>query len=699
MFKYAAASVIALTAALPAQAQTIESETVIVTGSATPVRSVEALQSVDVVSQEEIFETFQGSLGETLARLPGISTTSFGPAVGRPIIRGLGGDRVRILNNGIGAIDASAVSVDHASTSEAIEAERIEILRGPSAIAYGGNAVGGVINVFDGRVPTQVPAGMFDGQIVGGYTSVDDGKQMAGRIRGGIGALVLQFDVAHREADDFEIPGLAESARQRALEEAEHEEEEEEGEEHAEEEEAYGVVGNSAFQFDSIGGGASLVGDWGYFGVAYRAFEAEYGLPGHEHHDHEEGEEGEEEEEEHEEHEEHDEHEEGDATLVMDQTRWDARGALNLDLGPFSQLTFASSIVNYKHAELEPNGEIGTLFTNEGWEARAALVNGSAGSRWSGAVGVQVFNTDFEASGEEAFVPPVETSDFGIFAAQRLDFESHGFEGGLRVETRDVKPTSGADRSFDTVSGAVGAFWRPAEGAFIGVNLARTQRAPTDAELFSNGPHAATRAFEIGSAELSEETALSLDFTTHIVTDGWHVEIGAFYIDYSDFIFLAPTGEDEDELPVYRYLQDDATLWGGELFVERDWTGFGPWSLSSDLTLEYVRAEGDTQGDIPRIPPFSAIAGVELGRDVVELRAEVEYVTEQNDIAAFELPTDSYTFFNLSAVAYPLADRNMRILISASNVTDEEGRRHTSQLKDVVPLPGRSFRIALSQKF
>ncbi|MGD2133953.1 MAG: TonB-dependent receptor, partial [Maricaulaceae bacterium] len=537
----AAASGAALFAG-PAGAQDSETDdhdVIIVTGTATEAARDETLQAIEVLSVDDVLDRFDGSLGATLADLPGISTTSFGPAVGRPIIRGLGGDRVRVLTNGVGLVDASKISVDHASTTEALDAERIDILRGPAAIAYGGNAIGGVINVIDGRIPSAPAEDGLDGQVYGGYTSVDEGSQIAGRARTGSGPLVFQLEASHREAGDFDIPGFAESAILRAM-------EEDEDEEH---EQATGTIENSGYTFDTVGGGVSLVGDWGFFGVSVRDYDAEYGLPSHDH-------------------EESEEEEEGDAMLTMEQTRWDSRGRIDVALGPFDHLDFAGGFAEYEHAELEPTGEVGTLFTNEGWEARAALVNES--ERWSGSVGVQALSTDFSASGEEAFVPPVETSDLGVFVAQRYDAGGYGFEGGARVETRELEPTSGADRSFTTYSLASGVFLQPSDDTFLGLSLARTERAPTDAEFYSNGPHAATSTFEIGDADLGKETGWALDGTYRTFQGEWVFEAGLFYSQFEDFIFLTDSGEvdPDEELPIFRYMQDDASLWGGELFAE-----------------------------------------------------------------------------------------------------------------------------------
>tara|TARA_R110002073_G_scaffold18767_16_gene69230 strand:- start:4123 stop:6249 length:2127 start_codon:yes stop_codon:yes gene_type:complete len=688
----------------PALAQTQTSDfppegrdTIVVTGSAIETASGETLQSVDVLTIDDIADSFDGSLGASLANLPGISTTSFGPAVGRPIIRGLGGDRVRVLNNGVGLVDASAVSVDHATTSEVLDAEQIDILRGPAAIAYGGGAIGGVINIIDGRIPTRVPDGPVEGQAYAGYTSVDDGYQLAGRARAGVGPFVFQIEASRRNADDFSIPGFAESARLRAMEDDHDDDHDDEDDDHHDEEEAYGSVPNSGFTFETIGGGASLVGDWGFFGVSVRSYEADYGLPGHGHH---------EDEDDHDDDaalialEEDDHDDEGDPRINMEQTRWDVRGEVALAFGPFDHLDVSAGFADYSHAELEPDGAVGTLFETEGWEMRAALVNERGDGPWNGSVGVQALHTDFSATGEEAFVPPVITRDTGVFAAQRLDLDTHGFDFGVRFEHREHDALANPDRSFDTVSLAAGVFVRPDDDRFFGLSLARTERAPTASELYSDGPHAATETVEQGNSALGIETGWALDFTYRATGADWLMEAGLFYSVFDGFIYLAPTGQIDatEDLPIFAYLQDDATMWGGELYLERDITQWGNWDLVGDVTLEYVQGETDSFGDLPRLPPFSATLGAELQRSEVDLRGEVVWAADQDRTAAFEIPTDGYTLVNLSATAHPFGD-DTRLVAELRNVTDAEARLHTSQLKDVIPMAGRSLRLAVLHSF
>lgn len=691
-------------------------DALVVTGSALAVADGEALQPADVFSTEDLQTKFLGGLGDTLDSAPGVSSTYFGPAASRPIIRGLDGDRVRVLRNGVGLIDVSSVSVDHAVTSEVLEAERIEVLRGPAAIAYGGNAVGGVVNIIDAAIATEPVDGLFDGAARFGYTSVDEGRQAAVRGRTGAGPFVLSLEASTRESENFEIPGLAESARFIAMEEAE---EAEGGEGHDEEDEVSGEVLNTDYRFETLGGGVSLVGDWGFAGLSVKVFDAEYGLPGgHEHeHEGEEGEEGE---------------EEGPEffdgpRLDMSQVRIDSRGELAHSFFIFDTLTYSAGYSNYEHEEIEPNLEVATSFENEGWELRGTAERRNQGPL-SGVVGFQTFRTDFSAVGEEAFVPPVVTEDFGVFAAGRYDLGEYGFEAGARFERRDLEAVDGdlsqlpeenlesrallgdfnpdtdftadlLDQSFDLFSISAGVFTRPSDNVFLSANLSRTERAPVDYELFAGGPHLATNAFEVGDPRLDKEVATSLDLGARFDGDGISVEAGLFATSFEDFIFLAAIDAEEDGLPVFLFAQDDATFYGGEFVVDAELgeTQFG--DFTSDLVLDYVVAEADDAGDLPRIPPLSATVGLNWSMDRLGARGEVVYAGEQDNTAAFELPTDSHTLINLSASWQPWAETDTRFLVGVRNLTDEEARVHSSFLKDQVPLAGRSFTISVATTF
>ncbi|MEN0654063.1 MULTISPECIES: TonB-dependent receptor domain-containing protein [Hyphobacterium] len=691
-------------AAALAQSETGEAErpedrdVIIVTSSVLRTTTDEVTGAVEVVDQRHIEDNLAGSLADTIAHEPGVSTTYFGPAASRPVIRGLGADRVMVLVNGTGLIDASTASPDHAVQSEALEAEQIEILRGPAAIAYGGGAIGGVVNVIDGRIPHAPVDGLVDGRIYLGATSVDEGRTAAARARIGAGPFVFTAEVMNRTAEDYDIPGYAESELYRLLEEEEHHDDSRPAvalEEDDHEDEAIGTAENTWLDTQSASVGVSLVQDWGFVGIAYRSSESEYGVPGHAHHD----------EEDH-----HDdllpsfaaaEAEEETVYIDMVQNRWDVRGEVDLPGGvPLDSVRFSLGMADYKHTEIE-GGAVGTLFTNEGWEGRVEgrfePVTLGAGT-WEGAVGVQAFRRDFAALGDEAFVPASVTEDQGIFTVQRWDAGDWGLEGGLRLEQRDLSSVAG-DRDFSTVSASGSVFFRPVRDQFFAVTLSRSERAPTDVELFADGPHPATSSYEVGDASLDVETALSLEFTARTPVFGGDLEAAVFRAEFDGFIGLFPTGAEIDELPVFEFRAVDATFTGFEARFERELGQLHGWDLSGELMAEYVRGEIDGGGNLPLIPPLSISGGLTASTDRHELHASLEWADVQNETAAFELKTQSHVLANARWTWQPFTERDVRFILEGRNLTDEEIRVHTSVLKDRLPLPGRNFRAAIVYSF
>jgi len=709
----AATALTSAAGAASAQDEHATADVIIVRSSPIPVSAFEASQNIDVLDQDEILETYDGSLGDTLAALPGVSSSFFGAASGRPIIRGLGGERVRVLTNGVGSIDAASASPDHAVSTEGLEAESIEVLRGASALAYGGNAISGVVNVIDGTVPSALPEDGYEGQLYAGYESVNDGWQTAGSVTAALGRIAITIQGLHREGDDYDIPGFAESALLRAMEEDEHghEDEDDHDEDHDEdhedehghedEEEAFGVAPNTFFEFSSGSVGASYIDERGFFGVAVKGFDAEYGIPGHGHAHEEEGEHGheDEDEEDHEDEHGHGEEEEGEAFIDMSQTRVDARGEYDLHTAWFDLVRFSAAWADYEHTEFEAPGEPGTVFTNEGWETRIEVTQAPT-DRWSGAVGLQAFYKDFASVGGEAFIPRTETTDVGLFTVQRYDAGGWGGELGARIETRELDSVAGS-RDFDTVSASGGLFVRPDDNVFLSGNVSFAQRAPTDAELFANGPHLATSQFEIGNPDLDVEEALTFEGVLRRDGDRFGFEAALWYAAYDGFIFLAPNGEEEDGLPVFVQTQEDADLAGFEVSADAVFFEDDGWALRGDVVVEYVWGEIADGDNLPRIPPLSATLGLEtelFGPRLVT-RAEAELVNEQDAVFAFELPTEAYQRVNLSARWAPLADRDVSLIAEVKNVFDAEGRVHSSFLKDQIPLPGRSFRLAVSAGF
>ena len=681
------ATAIALTAfSAPAWAQDTEDE-IFVSGSPLDQTVEDALVGVSSLDGEELARNVSGTIGETLRREPGVSSTFFGAGASRPIIRGQGGDRIRVLSNGIGSIDASSASPDHAVAVEPALAERVEIVRGTSILRYGSSGAGGVVNVLDGRLPMEAPEDGLDGAIRFGGTTVDSGEEVAG----GVTATLLEDNdlqiVGHvsgtwRDADNYDIPGFAESAAFIAQEEAEGGEEGEE-----EEEEVRDTLPNSYVEADSVAGGISFIGSNGFLSFSVKDSNTTYGIPGG--HGHEEGEEEGEEEE-----------EEGEVFIDLEQTRYDVNARFNINNSFFEALTIHGGYADYGHIEFEGPGEPGTVFSNEGWEARFELLQREHGNM-RGAYGLQFRQRDFSAIGEEAFVPPTETEQFGIYTFQEYNNGPWHFEGALRYENTDHQNSvDGVELSFNGVSASIGGQYSQ-DNYSIAATVFRTERAPTTEELFSNGPHLATDQFEVGDLTLDEEVATGAEIIVRLGNDKASLTVNGFYTDYSDYIFEAATGAEEDGLPVFQFQAEDATFAGFEIEGQALLGAFAGFDISSDIVLDYVDASIDVTGNdnLPRIPPFGATFGIDADCEILGLRAEVEYAAEQDEVTTFELPTDSYTLVNLYADWRPFDSKDITLSAALLNASDEEARIHSSFLKDTVPLPGRNWRLSVRYAF
>lgn len=666
-------------------------EEIVVTARPSATDQFSVLQSTTVLTAESLQLRLEGSIGETLASLPGFSSSFFGPGSSRPIIRGLDGDRIRVLTNGIGSIDASSVSPDHAVAADPLGAQRIEVVRGPANLMYGSNAVGGVVNVLDGRISERLPEHPFSGQVDLLYGSGSDERAGAGHVDVTVGKFVLHLKGFYRETDDYRVPfGALEDdhGEDHAHEHDEdHDEHEEEGNPRR--------VANSATKSQGGTAGLSYVWDDGFFGVAYSRLDSTYGIPsgGHIHtegeHDHDEDLE-------------EDEHEHGEENVSIDlvQDRLDVAGEVRGDLLAFQAARVRFGYADYQHVELEGD-EIGTTFHNKAWEGRLELLQKPLlDGIWTGASGVQLTSRDFDAFGDEAFVPPSETFNWGLFTFQEVKLGALTAELGARFENQQVD-VPGERRNFDSFSVSGGLAWSPDEDWLIGATIGRSKRAPTAEELFARGPHLAIGAYEIGAPDLRQETALNLEAFVRkregIVTGS----LTGFVTWYDDFISQSFNGDEEDGLPVLIRGQTDARFVGMEAEIEVEAVRTDLWSLTVDASADYVRATDTVaSGPLPRIPSFRFQAGVEYKRDWLTGRVEVQRVSRQDRVASFEEETDGYTMLNASLSVRPFTGRpDVTVLLRGRNLTNTIARAHTSFLKEVAPLPGRDIRVSLQVGF
>jgi iron complex outermembrane receptor protein len=613
----------------------VHAEEIVVTASADSRRESEVYQPVNVLGEQELQARVQPTLGETLAQEPGVTSSSFGAGASRPVIRGLGADRVRVLEEGVGTGDVSNVSPDHAVSVEPSSAEQIEIVRGPATLLYGSNAVGGVVNIISARVPSRVTAQAITGTADLRYATAAEEKMNAVNLDGGRGHFAWHADFTLRDTNDYDTP--------------------------------IGTLENSSMQSRTGTLGGSWVADRGFIGAAVTNFATNYGIPGE------------------------------DVRIDLDQRRFDVRGEL-AHLGFFDNVRLRLGITDYEHVELEGE-EIGTQFTNDGFEGRLEARHRALG-RVNGTWGVQLTSTDFEAMGEEAYIPPNASTARAIFAFEELPGERFDIQFGARYEQQDVSVDAEGlpDREFGGVSGSVGAIWKPAAGYIVAVSLARAVRLPTATELYANGPHAATAQFEIGNPLLFEETSLGLDVSFRRTVGRFRGELNLFNNAFDGYIYEAPTGDVEDDFPVFEFVQRDARFRGFELMTHTHLVSFGESHLEFDIGADYVRATLDGGDNLPRIPPMRALASLQLHGGPLNALFEVRRTFAQDDITAYETETDGYTFVN-AHLGYRFILRNTihDVMLRATNLTDELARSHVSPLKERAPLPGRD--IALSYRF
>ncbi|MBO1254420.1 TonB-dependent receptor [Alteromonas sp. 5E99-2] len=675
-------------------------ENIVITANALHNSVLDSVMPVSVLAGEALRDSQAPTLGETLKSLPGINSSYFGPVSARPIIRGNDGPRVKITQNSLDVSDASVVGVDHNVGTDASTATQIEVLRGPATLQYGSGAIGGVINVVDNRILSQLPTGL-EGQAELRHETASDEKFAKVDLNTSVGQWAFHLDAFDRQTNDIEIPGFAER-------------EPDEGEEP-------GTLENSSIDNQSVTLGLSYVGEKGYLGFSVQQLDNLYGIPGG--HGHEE-EEDEHDEDEHDE-DEHEGEEEETVTLDVDNTRYQIAGEL---LSPFkgvNSIKLAAGYTDYEHVELEGD-EIGTLFANETTELRLTAANESIAG-WHGVFGFHYAGVEFEALGEEAFTPPSETDMLALFVVQQKRFDNLIVELGARVETNDlsadpfdveianqatdVTTVLFDDLDFTSLSLSAGYNWQYTDGYSFAVNIARSERAPTQQELYSAGEHVSTRTFDLGlfysvneeggiifsDAGIEEEVSTNIDVSLRKFSGDWGFTISAFYNQIDDYIYQVDTGFalEGGELPLLNFRQEDADLYGFEAEVHYQVNKVWDVSAFSD----FIRAEVDS-GDLPRIPPLRI--GGEVAFDYNGWKGDlgVTWYDDQDQVADFETETDGYTLLELG-VNYTLATEQIDWVFFArgTNLTDEEARVHSSFLVDDAPLPGRSFTLGVRAHF
>ena len=674
------------------QTQTPQLKEVVITGN--PLGASDLIAPSAQYSGAGLLLRSKTTLGETLDGTPGVSSTYFGPNASRPIIRGQDGDRIRILNNGGGVLDVSSLSFDHSVTADPISIERIEVLRGPGALQYGGSAIGGVVNVIDNRIPK---AALFDSK--GGATGKLDLGFATGNRERGVGALLeagtdrfaLHIDGFDRKTGDVKVPVQLDCSKATGFTSARR-------------------ICNSQSKVRGGAVGGSLLFADGYLGASASTYRSNYGTVA-----------------------------EPDVTIGMKSNRFALEGELRNISGFIQSVKGQFSSTDYAHTEFE-GLEAGTVFKNKGNDFRLEARHAALGN-FEGLVGVQVDNARFSADGAEAFAPYSRTRQTALFGYEEYKASWGKLTFGGRFESVKVESLGNPDpalakfvagqRNFKPTSYAVGGLWNVAPQWQLTGNIARTQRAPKDYELFADGPHIATKAYEVGDAALGKESAVQLDIGTASKSGANTFALNAYFSRFKNYIglvqssgvtrnpqdgetnpeddpanpgFSLATGLELDPLAEFRYLQTRARFVGFEVSSNiRLVDGAAPLDLA--LRADLVKATNLNNGQpLPRIAPVRLGATLKYANGPFGANIGFDYSAAQKRVPLGDRETPAYTLWN-AGVSYRLKTGQISTLLYArlDNLTNKLAYTATSILTSTAfpnaPLPGRSLKLGLQTTF
>ncbi|MDR0781809.1 MAG: TonB-dependent receptor [Pseudomonadales bacterium] len=644
-------------------------------------RSSATALPVTVLSGDTLHEAARATLGETLGSQPGIQNASFGPAVGQTVVRGQQGRRVMNLTNGLPNADASGNSADHAQTVEAILANAIEVLRGPSTLLYGGGAIGGVVNVIDSRIATSIPQSPSFAMETRHDTAADLSTTV-GNLNFATGKLVWHVDGLYRDWNDLNIPGSAIDPRYLD----------------ASAENVQGFIPNTGGRGNSGTGGVSWVfDDGGHLGFAYNRLNNRYGLPPT-----------------------------ADAAataadsdfvhIEMQRNRYDLDGEWH-DLTAWAKtLSYKASYTDYAHAEVEASGAKGTQFANQSWQQRVQLTHTDTAAR-HGVVGVQRADETFSALGEGSFIPVTDIKSTGLFVVEDLHLAATTFEFGGRLnrdtydpqnhdpQNHDPQNAAAPARAFDTYSLSGSALWDVSAQTSLGLSISHSQRAPSVEELYSNHGlaalddcviHDANGACEIGNDSFNAETSLNTDLTLAFNDERVDATLTGFYNRFNDYIGQIATGESVDGFPVLAYTQDDAHFFGIEMNAKFTLANHYALSVFGDL----VRGQFDTLGAVPRMPPARLGAELRYNGGDWSVYGNVQHAFQQTRAGQFEIGTNAWTRLDLGAdYSLPVGSGEVLLFVRAHNLTNATLRLSTSYLRGFAPEAGRSLEAGIRYTF
>ncbi|HEY8469912.1 MAG TPA: TonB-dependent receptor [Longimicrobiales bacterium] len=672
-----------LDVALPVQA--IELRGMVVTGTVGPRAGEDVLSPVSVLRGAALDRELGETVAATLDGEPGIAVTSSGPATARPVIRGLGGDRILVLEDGLRPGDMSSTSGDHAVAIDPLTARHFEVVRGPMSLLYGSSALGGVVNVVREEIPASLPAHPHGTLTLQG-SSVNEGLSGGGFITTALGPFALRAEASARTAGDVSTPA--------------------------------GTLENTGVRAYSGAVGGAWVGGRSHAGLSYRFYRNEYGIPGsgeHEH-DHEEDE---------------DTHEHGHAADIR-MTRHTLRGeaAIHMDTGPFAEIKLTGAASDYQHVELEEGGATGTEFTQRLYSGELIARHGERGPFAQGAVGVRAQYRDI-ATGGSLRTPSTYDYTFAVFVVEELGTGPFRAQVGARYDWARYVPRdtmsfvlAGGERipvrprTFGSFSGSLGLLYLLSEDVRVGVSASRAYRTPDFNELYTNGPHLAANSYDVGDPGLKHETGFGLDAFLRVSGERVRGELAVFRNQLADYIFPSSRGRAELSAetgrPLFQYTNEDARFVGAEGDLEVALTP----AIVLSGNASYVRARFTSPRDSipvfsetdttfvaasphpPFIPPLHGRVGLRYEQPGYFAGADLRWAASQERLGDFEEPTDGYAVADISAgVRFSRGGRLHTLTVRVENVTNTEYRDHLSRIKDLMPEPGRNLGVVYRMTF
>ncbi|MGZ8226280.1 MAG: TonB-dependent receptor [Methylococcaceae bacterium] len=625
---------------------------------------------VTVLSDEELRIKVGHSIGDTLKNELGITSQSFGPGVGTPVIRGQAGPRVRVLSNGIGSNDASAISPDHATSVEPLLAERIEVLRGAATLLYGSGAMGGVVNVIDNRIPDLMPDKLLGGALEQRFDSTSDETSTTMKLEGGEGNIAYHIDGFYRNRHNLDIGGrgidtAAVAITDPSLDVVDN---------------PNGFLNNTGAEAISGSAGMSWIGDSAFAGASINHLENNYDVAP-------------------------DGTGEETVSIALRQDKYDFKSVLKDPFRFAKSLRARLGYTDYQHTEIA-NGEPGAFFTNQSYEGRIELTHQDLGPL-HGVVGFQAQSSDFNAIEKltgDSIVPRSDINSFGVFAVESFDIGKLKYQLGMRVEQTDIDPDGFDNLSYTPVSASASALWKLDDRNSLSLAVTRSSRAPQVQELLANGYHDATRSFDVGDINLKEETSYNLDLGYRFKTDWLRAEFDLFHNWASDYITQQRSGKFVDEdgnpcvvdcVPLDITTQNDAIFKGYEakLIFPMMENHYG----LLDLTLfsDYTRGEFEDGSDVPRMPPLRYGLQLDYAKDDLSSYLRFTRADSQPYAGDFETPTAGYFLLNVGAQYQITTYRDAELMLFAkgNNLLDENIRNSTSYLRNFAPEAGRGAEI------